>query len=770
MADEEVIILDEEEGDSEGEAPKKSKRFQFSFDKKKLLQYGGLVLVLLIAILLFIVVVSSSSPEEEVAEEDAQEVAQKLLEEPRKPIDLPQLEQMIRKANVLYAQGSKPEALELFKTISVYSESISNYNLGVAQMKEESYSEAMGSFQKSIDLGEDRCYSALNAAVCAYKLGRFDLFAYYIELAETFLPEAGKDPLYPYLAGLVHYYQKNYLEALTPLKRQSEVLYQSDSDHLMAGIYLLYGDELQAITHLEKHPLQQDHFALGLLYARIGEYNLALEHLSQTLDSNRTNTQELMAMALVNIKRGAMEEASGMIKRALNADEENAPAAYPIGVRLKDTLFDINQAQERFAENFNLTSFNAYQIIFYYAPYRVFDAKEALRYIAKGGVDIYINEIQEAKDILVKGSTISRVNRTIAQALQLSLQHKIRDANHLLLEVVQRYPRHSILHYNLALTYAQMADFDNAYRHFLHAYHLNSRDLLSGVFALMCARATYRETGRINDQIAADIDDFDGSEMELQFILALKTFIQGNYSSALEWLQTDKEPKPLYLALDTMIAHHLGDNTAFLNTAQVLQQLHPGDMMAEIFLALGRNKERPIKEFSLRVQEFFKRNDLQMDSIYYGPTVTREMYITLAYITGTLHYVKERLEDRIQSESKDARGVMQALALANIYLQEFEEAYVMYNQLIDVQGEKDTHTLFLAAVASIGAKHHANAIALLELSKLTDPSNFEGRYALGLLYQEAENLQSASIQYGKISQPRFQSEYFDFQIVPPSQP
>ncbi|MGJ9009080.1 hypothetical protein ACI2BK_08710, partial [Campylobacter jejuni] len=68
-----------------------------------------------------------------------------------------------------------------------------------------------------------------------------------------------------------------------------------------------------------------------------------------------------------------------------------------------------------------------------------------------------------------------------------------------------------------------------------------------------------------------------------------------------------------------------------------------------------------------------------------GPNIAREFYVNLMHIAGLL----------------------------NLERQKFKE-------LINVSGAKDTKTLFLAAVAAVGANNPNSAIALLQLSKLTD--------------------------------------------------
>lgn len=56
--------------------------------------------------------------------------------------DVEKLEALIKKANFLYISGNKQEALDLYGKISNYSEGLSNYNLGVAQMEEKSNASA----------------------------------------------------------------------------------------------------------------------------------------------------------------------------------------------------------------------------------------------------------------------------------------------------------------------------------------------------------------------------------------------------------------------------------------------------------------------------------------------------------------------------------------------------------------------------------------------------------------------------------------------------
>jgi len=64
---------------------------------------------------------------------------------------LDKFDEMINKANQLYERGNKFEALKIYENIAVYNQSLSNYNLGVSQMKQERCDEAIISFNKAIN-------------------------------------------------------------------------------------------------------------------------------------------------------------------------------------------------------------------------------------------------------------------------------------------------------------------------------------------------------------------------------------------------------------------------------------------------------------------------------------------------------------------------------------------------------------------------------------------------------------------------------------------
>lgn len=679
--------------------------------------------------------------------------------------DAENLDALLKKANFLYSSGNKQEALDLYGKISNYSEGLSNYNLGVVQMEEKSYVNAMESFQKAIDLGEDRVISSLNAAVCALYLNQPLKYQYYLNLAETYLPYAGNLPLYSYLYALTHYYQGNYFEAFSPLIHPSSSYYQEQNNLLLSSLYAYFNNNYKALQTLNKDSTNPNHwFNLALLYARIGEYKQADSLIQQTINTFGNSLQREMALLLIKLQLNDYAQASKILNKYANNKEAINNNPYPIKITLKQDFFNINTAQKRFWDNFSGFKLNSYKILFYFAPYKVFDAQEAFNIIQEGGINIHIENLQEAKEILLRGQTISKVNRNIANAILETLQGNIRKANDLLTNATENYPNHSILHYNLGLNYAQMGDFDRSYQHFIRAFHLNPKDLLAGIFALITSQLTHRDSTRLNNEISQEFANLQSTQEEREFIQALLNFARNGTPMPLESLENKKSNIAIYYALNFVQNITLQNQSLLIQSTNELKALLPNDPLSNLLNLLAINYKDDPKNLALKLQGYYQDPAINKDPIYYGAAVVREMYIEIAYIIGALHYVEQDLDNRLITEQKDVRGIIQALALSYIYLQEFEKSFTLYNSLIDDFKEQDTQTLFLTAVAAIGAGHTENAATLLQLSKLEAPTNFETRIANGLLYLQENNYNAAASQFTTLVNSGAVSEFFDFKI------
>jgi tetratricopeptide (TPR) repeat protein len=709
-------------------------------DKKKKLFLIIIILLLVTLILLLLlafVVIKKKKEKSNIQNKEIAEIAKKL---EKKHIQKDALQSIIKKATILYKNGQKQKALELLNKVSAFSESLSYYNLGVIKMNERKYKKALEYFQKAINNKENRVVSAINAAVCALKLNNKKLFDYYINLAYITLPEIANSKSYPYYYALVMYYMGYEKEAEFALKIPTS--YKNKSKELLGSIYEYYNNFTNA-QEIEKDP-----FYKGIDLAEIGEYALAKNNL---IHSNKKEAQ--FALALVDLKLSNFKEAAKILQKF----EENN--LYPINVYLRPTLFNIKIAQKEFKEKFLSKKTDYYDLVFYFAPYKVYSLNQTIAYLKKGIAGIPIGAIEESKTFLSKSAIYSGLNLEISKAIKLALDGHIYLANKKFKKLIKKRDTSYILHYNLALTYAQLGNYAKAYKHFIRAYHLNPSDLLSGIYALMAIQ----KTGNMDDKLLASVkEDLNGNTILPQGLISI---ITDNTVGMAAFIEKEEKPNVIWV-IAKLISKALLDKD-YLDEALKLKSMFNRDIIANLLYFYAQNKDLDIKKIALNFQSMFFEKNWEMNDFYYGAKIVRDWYFTFTKISGLLNKVRLDLEKKAKTESFDVIPVLKRLAFANLYTKHFEEAYVIYNDLINNKNVNDFLTLYQAAVSAIAANHHSNAVALMELAKLKNPTYPEARYGLGLLWQEANNLRAARIQYSKIPDG-FESKYFDFNIKPPN--
>lgn len=760
--EEEIIIIDENDAATDDAVDSNSNKFKKNNNnKKKIIIFSAIGLILIIIIVSLIL--TFSLPQEKEQNYSLNYIEEKLDEENHKTVELSQLENMIAKANYLYSSGSKEKALYLYEKIAQYSESISKYNLGVSQLKNKQYETALKTFASAISNGEKRCVSAINAAVCSLHLEDKKSFDYYIDLAYAYLPQENKSPLYSYYYALIQYYSNNYLEVLSALNNPTTDVYPEVQKHLSARINALYGNNYDAIENLEKEYKNSDAFALGLLYARVGDLTLAKKYLKDAIRENIEPVKSAIALSYIYIKSGLVESGGKLIENTTDMFPEEVYKPYPIKVTLKDELFDSAKAQDSYRSNIVKDKLINFHKIFYYSPYKIFDAHKTISYIRKGNSNMFIDNIESAQTYLRKSATSSTVNIGIVKAIKMALSFKIRQANEKLHELAKIQPKHSILNYNLGLTHAQLGEIPEAYKYFVKSFHLDAKNYLSGIYAVMCAKLLDKEHTKLLATIKESISLEDDSE-NIDFLKTLLKISDNNTVGALDWLYNDYKQRPIYLALETIIALELNNKDIASRATKALVSLSPNDILPHILYIDAHFNHLKQKEYAFKIMNYLKEQKFNFNDLYYGPYITRYLYIQQNLITGKLFFLRKQLRNVLETTTNNTQEIVSSLALASLYDKKYEESYVLYNHLIDDLKIRGSHTLFLGAVASTAANHPANAIALLELAKMKNRANKESRYALGLLYLEVQNNKGATIQFKRIGDNGFISRYFNFEI------
>lgn len=754
----------EQKQETKEETPQESEgaKSKFKLTKKLLMLIGASILIFILLITALIAAFSGSDePESQVIK----------LEEPKlitpptitQKFQSSKIDSMLIKANKLYESGNKAEALKIYENIAVYNESLSNYNLGVSKMNQGLFKDAINSFKDAIANNENIAVSAINLAVCALEINDERLFEYYIDLANAFINRDSDVNLYEFYNALVNYYRGYYIEALHALDLSNSKYYTSQKEYLRSKIlsYLHEDQEaIQAIKAVEDYDIS---LPLGLLHARLGEYKEAKKYLNKALVDEKNAPSTYLAISLIDLKTGEFGSAAKTLKMLNDFNSTFIRDTYPIKTVLNPELFDINLAQN----NYDLTKFfdqnSLYQILFYFTPYKAFNPKQTIKYIRKGGLSLFVDESSIADEYLETSGIVSKANVMLSQAIFKALNNKLREANSDFLEITKLYPNHSIVQFNLALTFAQLGDFAQAYKHFVTSYHLDPSNYIAGAYAIMAAKMIGRDAKRLTKEVM-DTMDTDTNLDQDNIYKAMIQLTQGNQGALNDWLDKNYNESVLNIVFNIICAYITDRNDIVILATDKLNQKLPNDVLTNIIYSVTRFDVKNIKNYAKDIQVKFLTTKLDKGTLYGGATIIKTEYIKLLQIAGLLNIERESIIKDLKISSDNTKDILHTLAYLSLFTGHYEEAYTIYNELVNTEKEDDANTLFLASVASIGANHPDSAIAYLELAKLTNPTYSEARLALGFLYQEVGNIDAAITQYSGLGDSKYHSQFFTFRL------
>ncbi len=688
------------------------------------------------------------------------QVEESVRDEEQLRFEMTKMDGMIQKANALYLRGEMQQALEIYEQIAIYSESLSNYNLGVAQMSQQNYAAALEAFKKAIASNENQTVAAINAAVCALHLKDRAKFEYYLDLAYVHLPDESGSQLFNYYLSLIYYYKGFYPEALQMLQKIDNEIYADDAKYLSAKIYAKLGLNDKALQNLQAQGSYETSLSTGLLYARMGDYDKAMRALERSMKIDKEQNESIAALNLIDLKIGNYDSMLARTKEFFGGEENLILDRYKIKVRLKQELSNIQLAQRNFNKDFMPNQRAQAGLLFYFTPYQVFDTKQAANYINKANVSNYIQKHQNNLALLSASSTLSSVNVKIAKIISNALNHRLKEANRDFENLLKSYKEHSILHYNLALSYAQLEKFDLAYKHFTTSYHLDPRNYGAGAYAVLAGNLSGADTKRlmneINENMRADSD-------ESLIYHSLMSFASGDYIAMMQFLDSDAPNTAFNLIVKIITAKNNNLHNQSDTLIAQLKELLSDDLMANILFFNSRNSNLNIKEYSQNAQIYFKDMRINYTNLANGANVVMDDYVALMRICGILNQEREKIKQTLALSESSETGLITMLAYMSIYAGQYEEAYGLYDILINDYKIKDSRIYFLAAVSAIGANNPNTAIALLELAKVEDPFNQEATLALALLYHEVQNYEPALFQYSRVRN-HFQSEFFTFDL------
>lgn len=764
MAAEDIVIVEENDSFAsmsfgEPEKPKEVKEDKRKELIKKIVRIGapilGGALAISAAALTYIYWPTSEKVDVNLTDPNKTSLSQK------RKITVSEMEQLIKKAKTLYENGDKEGALKIFEEISLYSEGVSNYNLGVAKMYDGDYKGALEFFKNSIESADNELPSAINAAVCMLRLGDKKSAREYIALAKASLPRYSGSPLYSFYYSMINYYDGDYFESAAALRAPTSNLFPAEHAELAKRVFLQLDDPYETLKLLQSEK-NKDFLNIGFLEARIGRYDKALAAFANAKQNQSEAIPAMMAEALVYLKAKAPLKAAESMGEALAISDKNASDIFSVNVYLKQDAFESSFMQDKLLNKFLLNPKNEAALIFYYAPYKLFNPNKSISSIKKGQAGIMVDDIKAGVGYLENAAKQSKVNAEMVRGIDYALSGRIYQANKLFKSLEAKHPAHAVLMYNLGLSYAQVGDFKEASKYFTKAYNFDPKNYEAGLFSIIASKLIAAPYDRIKESLGQDLlspANFEGKTA----YTAMYSYALDNPSAALTWINNTQKKNNILYVMGSLASIKVGKKEGSAPFARALVENSPSDIVAAGLHIYSKNYGEDIKAFARETQSYLNKNSYDIEPVFYGPDIAKDMYLSLHRAAGLLAKAKERYEKRLQTEANDRAQLLNGYGSTLMYLKMFKEAKDTYSQVILDKNFVNSQTLFMAGASAIASGNHSDAISFFELSKLYDPAGYESLYALGLLYLEAANLNQASKQFRMIK-GSFDSEFFDFDV------
>ena len=505
------------------------------------------------------------------------------------------------------------------------------------------------------------------------------------------------------------------------------------SKRMLADTYIILKDYSKALKVLNSMDYALN-LKKALLNIKLKEYkkaNVLLERSKEETVNPNTLDKVLWFSTFTNLKLNNLEQL-----------RENLEL-----INKRKTTFKTNQElplemyfnKNKYTPNEYLNSLVKFDdirktdFIFYFAPFIFSDTKEVIYDSAKGFLfdsKSNIERLSEMVDYNAKFLNIVK-DDPIIRVVKLK-------------KLLKGDPQ-SYVYYNLALSYAQINDFHNAYKYFDQSYRLNPGNKLYAAMTLITAKALKLKV-KDKDYIESNIKTKNGLYQDFGKEL-YKLFINDNYAY-------DSKNRSLY------------ENTIFIKAMDYIKKLNDGKAnishpLLDVYfkdpltylmrLSFRQKSENDFAYFS-RLQDNIPLsiNNNFLD----GPLIVTKYYIDLLKALGLLSKAD------LKMPNKNTPSYLRTKALKHLHFNESDETIKILEYLQDEYNLEDKYSMYLMVAALLESGRYNDASIQISLIKaILNDSGADFLTAVQLI-QELKI--SSAMQY--IKEPYIDS-LIDFKLI-----
>lgn len=558
-----------------------------------------------------------------------------------------------------------------------------------------------GEYQKSIKILKEtssilKIPSFLNIGIAYYKLNQIENALLYLNNIYDY-KEGAYLNTYSYISSCYYLYQikkeRKYLEAIVDITRKYKKL-SEHSKRLVSDTYIILKDYEKALKVLDSMEFPMD-LKKAMLHLKLNNY-LEAERYLEKAKSNTYNHEKVNEILWLMVYRDLKVNQLEKLKEHLleindRKDIFKTNSQYPLQIFFNKNKFTAKQYLE-FVTKFNED--RKIDFMFYFAPFIFSDHQEILYDASKGFIFKDKQNVESLEDMVSYNSKFIDIIQEDPIVRVSKLKTYIKEDSN------------SYIYYNLALCYAQINDFHNAYEYFSKAYKLNPGNKLYSIMTIISA-----------NKINKKIKDYDYIEQNLKSKNGMYKYFGQLLSKVFLNSETEISEDSLNYkntifskSLDYLIK--LEENKVDLS--HPLFKEHYKDPLIYLMKSTIKKEKENDYTYFARLQDNIP---LRINNNFLeGPLVVTQFYIDLLKAIGLFYKADLSLD------GKESPSYLRTKALRDLHNNKPEKTIEILEKLQDEYKLEDKYTMYLivAALLESGKKNDASVQISLIKAILND--------------------------------------------------
>lgn len=376
---------------------------------------------------------------------------------------------------------SQPEILfEHERLLNEYEkrELLVKFNTGVLYLEQEKYKEAISLFKKSADLLKIASY--LNIGIAYYKLNSYNNAYLYLKKIHDIKELINKDK-YSYFSAAYYLYKitnkLDYINEITKLSAKAKRL--KEHEKLLVVDTLIIQKRYQYALDMLKTVNKPSDFKIALLYIKLRDYNQAKLYLDKAYANIKGDESKNKVLWLKNFRNLKANDLTNLHEDIFKIEDRKK--IFEVNKKMPLELFFNKEkftAKEYFDKITNPSFDRKMDFLYYFMPF-VFEDYDSLN------IEETNSFILRDKNNLHELNTMLKYNKDFLKVIKLDPIRRVQVLQDM---IDNKIDTNSYEYYNLALAYAQVYDYDKAYKYFKKAYSLDHGNKLYSTMVLLTAK------------------------------------------------------------------------------------------------------------------------------------------------------------------------------------------------------------------------------------------------------------------------------------------